>query len=72
MPPLSDKYKLDRKHLELLTFEEQQARDRAYWSYRSPEERLEACEFLRQMNYGYDATIARIPRILTVIEPGGS
>ena len=41
--------------------------DRQYWWGRTPIERLEAVEFLRQMNYGHDAT-ARLQRALEIAQ----
>ena len=42
--------------------------DRAYWWSKTPDERLEALELLRQINYGYDPATARLQRILEVVE----
>jgi hypothetical protein len=40
--------------------------DREYWLSKTPLERLEALEFLRQTFYGYDPATARLQRVLTV------
>jgi hypothetical protein len=45
--------------------------DRQYWWSRSPEERLEAVEFLRRMNYGHDAA-AGLSRVLEIARRDGS
>lgn len=42
--------------------------EKRYWFSRTPEERLQMTEILRQRNFGYDATNARLQRILTVAE----
>ncbi|MBI1930088.1 hypothetical protein HYR99_38295 [Candidatus Poribacteria bacterium] len=42
--------------------------EKAYWLSKTSYERLEAMEFMRQINYGYDPTTARIQRILEVVE----
>ena len=42
--------------------------DRAYWLSRTPLERLEAAELMRQVNYGYDPTTARLQRVLEVVK----
>lgn len=42
--------------------------EREYWRGKSPRERLEAVELLRQMNYGYDPATARLQRVLEVAE----
>jgi hypothetical protein len=38
-----------------------------YWHSKTPQERLEAVELMRQINYGYDPS-SRLQRILTVAE----
>ena len=40
--------------------------EREFWLKKSPRERLEAVELLRQMNYGYDPATARLQRVLEV------
>jgi hypothetical protein len=45
---------------------EAHADEKAYWASKSPQERLEALEFMRQVMYGYDPTTARLQRVLTV------
>jgi len=42
--------------------------EKAYWLNVSSEERLIALEKLRQINYGYDATAARLQRFFEVAE----
>ena len=42
--------------------------EKAYWLSKTSDERLEAMELMRQINYGYDPTTARIQRILEVDE----
>lgn len=46
--------------------------EKAYWLTKTPQERLEVVEMLRQLNYGYDPATARLQRILTVAEFQGS
>jgi hypothetical protein len=47
------------------SFEEADAADRAYWHSRTPLERLEALELMRQLAYGYeDPTASRLERVL--------
>ncbi len=41
--------------------------EKAYWASRTPEERLQALEMMRQIDYGYDPATARLQRILEVI-----
>ena len=42
--------------------------DLAYWLSKTPQERLEALELLRQTMYGYDPATARLQRVLDVTE----
>lgn len=44
----------------LLSREEAEREDRAFWHSKTPAERLAAAEQLRQLAYGYDAATARI------------
>ena len=41
--------------------------EKQYWLSKSPLERLEAVELMRQINYGYDPS-SRLQRILTIAE----
>jgi hypothetical protein len=45
-------------------------KERDYWLTKTPQERLEAIELLRMINYGYDSTTARLQRLLKVVERG--
>ncbi|MEO7659591.1 MAG: hypothetical protein ABIV48_08250, partial [Pyrinomonadaceae bacterium] len=50
------------------TFEESDAADREYWHSKSPAERLEALELMRQSAYGYDdSTTSRLQRVLEIV-----
>jgi hypothetical protein len=60
--------KVDRSALEMTTLEEIEGRDLAYWLTRTPAERLEALELLRQIHYGYDPVTARVKRVMEVVE----
>jgi hypothetical protein len=42
--------------------------DKDYWLARTPGERLEAVEIMRQIIYGYDPSTTRLQRVLTVTE----
>jgi hypothetical protein len=39
-----------------------------YWRAKSPEERMEALELMRQMIYGYDPATTRLQRVFEVVE----
>jgi hypothetical protein len=57
--------KLDRTHFSVAKLKE--ADEKAYWLSKSPAERLEAVELMRQIIYGYDPTRTRLQRVLTVV-----
>ena len=42
--------------------------DPAHWRARSPAERLEALETMRQILYGYDPATARLQRVLEITD----
>jgi hypothetical protein len=42
--------------------------EKAFWLSRTPLDRLEAVEFLRETAFGYDPTTARLQRVLEVAE----
>jgi len=42
--------------------------ERAYWVARTPYERLEALEVMRQIVYGYDPSTTRLQRVLEVAQ----
>jgi hypothetical protein len=46
----------------------EEANDRDYWHYKSPLQRLEALELMRQIIYGYNPSSDRLQRVLTIIE----
>jgi hypothetical protein len=62
------KTKLDRAHFSVANLNDSD--EKAYWLSKSPAERLEALELMRQMIYGYDPARTRLQRILTVVSLG--
>lgn len=69
MPDSIDEVRLDKSVLEVFSsFEEAEAADRAYWHSRTPEERLQAVELMRQSAYGYDPATARLQRVLEITQ----
>ena len=59
--------KLDKTFFSVVTFEEADAQDKAYWLSKTPRERLQHVELLRRINYGNHAA-ARLQRVLEVVE----
>ena len=41
---------------------------REYWLSKSPQERIQAIEFLRQIMYGYDPSTTRLQRVFEVVK----
>jgi hypothetical protein len=62
------KAKLDCAHFSVAKLGDSD--EKAYWLSKSPAERLEAVELMRQMVYGYDPARTRLQRILTVVALG--
>jgi hypothetical protein len=58
--------RIDRSAFEVVSLKE--ADDSSYWRSRTPEERLNAIEFLRRAMYGHDRTSERLQRVLEVVE----
>ena len=62
-----DTCKVDKGTFSVLSsFEEADEMDKAYWHSKTPQERLEALELMRQINYDYDPVTDRLQRILEV------
>lgn len=59
--------RMNRQALEVGTLDDQ-GNELAYWLTRTPAERLEALELLRQIHHGYDPLTARLTRVLDVVE----
>ena len=62
-----DTARLDRSAYQIASFDDETS-DREYWRARSPNERMEALELLRQMIYGYDPATTRLQRVLEIGE----
>jgi uncharacterized protein (DUF433 family) len=62
-----DILKIDRKSFSVSSLSDE-SEDKAYWLSKTPHERLMATELMRQINYGYDPTTARLQRILEIAE----
>jgi hypothetical protein len=62
-----DQVRLDRSVFEVASLDDEDP-DKAYWQSKSPQERMEALELLRQIIYGYDPATTRLQRVLEVAE----
>ena len=61
-------YKLDKTVISIGTHAELKAADRAFWLSKTPQERLQALELMRQINYGYNPDTDRVQRVLKILE----
>ena len=59
--------KMDRSVFEVDVLENQ-GNERSYWWSKTPAERMQALELMRQIIYGYDPATTRLQRILEVAE----
>ena len=67
MSARDDPFKMDKTAFSVASlFDEPD--EKAYWLSKTPHERLEALELMRQVIYGYNASSARLQRVLEVIE----
>jgi len=55
---------MNKKVFKISSMRDNDTRD--YWKTRTPLERLEALEQLRQIIFGYDPTTSRLQRTLTI------
>jgi hypothetical protein len=62
-----DAARLDRSAFEIGSLDDESI-DSAYWSQKSPRERMEALELQRQIIYGYDPATTRLQRVFEVAE----
>jgi hypothetical protein len=59
-------FKVDRTVLTVTSLHESDEKE--YWLSKTPEERLQALELMRQIVYGYDPTTARLQRVFEIAE----
>jgi hypothetical protein len=60
--------KLDKSALSITTLDQVHADEKTYWLSKTPYERLDALETMRQIIYGYDPTTTRLQRIFEVAQ----
>ena len=60
-------FNIDKSSLSVVSLSEA-SDDQEYWHTKTPQERLEAVELMRQINYGYDPTTIRLQRVLEVAQ----
>ena len=62
-----DAARLDRSAFNTASLDDE-SDEREYWRAKSPAERMEALELMRQIVYGYDPATTRLQRVLEVAE----
>ncbi len=62
-----DSVKIDRKALSVGSVLEP-SDEKAYWLSKTPQERLQAAELMRQIIYGYDPSTTRLQRVLEIAQ----
>jgi hypothetical protein len=62
-----DSVKIDKKAFSIASVLEP-SDEKAYWLSRTPHERLQAAELMRQIVYGYDPSTTRLQRVLEVAQ----
>lgn len=67
-PMKARKHGVDRQAISVVSLQEMEAEDKRYWRGKSPHERLEAVETIRQVLYGYDPAAVRLQRVLEIVE----
>lgn len=60
--------RLDRNAFSVRQLHEE-SDEKQFWLQKTPQERLEALELMRQILYGYDPDTTRLQRVLTVARP---
>jgi hypothetical protein len=61
------KFKLDKNAFQVSSIRDE-SDEKSYWLSKTPEERLQAMELMRQINYGYNPITARLQRVLEVVK----
>jgi hypothetical protein len=60
--------KLDKTVISIVSLDEADNDEVEYWLSKTPYERLDALETLRQIFYGYDTATTRLQRVLEITE----
>ena len=60
-------FKMHKSVLSVTSLSEE-SDEKAYWQTKTPHERLEAVELMRQINYGYNPATTRIQKVLKVVQ----
>lgn len=64
-----DSLKLDKKSFSIISLKENENNsDVKFWLSKTPQERIQAVEYLRQLMYGYDPATERLQRFFETAE----
>ena len=63
----ADSLKVDRTAFSVASLSEE-TDEKEYWLSKTPYERLEALEWMRQVIYGYNPSTTRLQRVLTITQ----
>jgi hypothetical protein len=66
-----ESYRMNKTHFSVAALSDE-SDEKQFWKSASPEERIRALEFLREIMYGYDPTTARLQRVLEITQLGKS
>lgn len=67
---MNNEYSMDKTAFSVVASHDN-SDDKEFWKSKTPGERLEALEYLRQTAYGYDPATTRLQRILEVVKRAG-
>ena len=62
-----DSFRLDKSALAVTPLSDE-SEEKDYWRHKSPEERWQALESMRQIIYGYDPFTSRLQRVFAVTQ----
>lgn len=58
---------MDKTAFSVTTLSEK-TNDKEYWLSKTPQERMQALEMMRQINYGYDPATVRMEKVLEIVQ----
>ncbi|NKQ37075.1 MAG: hypothetical protein HF973_15855 [Chloroflexi bacterium] len=64
---VSNLLQIDKKSFSVVSLKDE-SDEKAYWLAKTPQERLEALELMRQIVYNYDPATTRLQRIFTITQ----
>ena len=65
---VSNLLQIDKKSFSVVSLKDE-SDEKAYWLAKTPQERLEALELMRQIVYNYDPAATRLQRVFTITQP---